>query len=74
MTGVKGQPKRGPTIYVQNHSEPDIKEDMLRQHFGKFGKIINIKLNSQKVGFITFDKVENAEVAIQEVGMKYKVY
>lgn len=58
------KPKRGPTIYVQAHN---ITDELLRTQFIKFGKIINVKLNNPTVGFVTFDKVECAELAVQEV-------
>jgi len=58
------RPKRGPTIYIQAHNLTD---EILREQFGKFGTIVNVKLNSQTVGFITYDCVENSEVAVREV-------
>jgi RNA recognition motif-containing protein len=72
--GSKGvnKPKRGPTIYVQAQAQT-ISDAILRQHFEKFGEIVAVKMNNPAVGFVTFDKVENAEYAVQEV-LYYFVY
>jgi hypothetical protein len=61
------RPKRGPTIYIQAHNLTD---DILRDQFGKFGTIVNVKLNNQSVGFVTYDCTESAELAIREVSLE----
>lgn len=58
-------PRRGNTVYVHGHG---VTEELLRKAFHNFGNIVNISLEKEKnCGFVTFDKMDSADVAIQEV-------
>lgn len=58
-------PKKGNTVYVHGHG---ITEDLLRKAFHNFGNIVNISLEKERsCGFVTFDKMDSADMAIQEV-------
>ncbi|KAL3870607.1 hypothetical protein ACJMK2_038656 [Sinanodonta woodiana] len=61
----KEPPKKGHTVYVRGFG---ISEDILRKAFSNIGTIVNINLEaSRHCGFVTFDKMESADLAIQEV-------
>jgi len=71
-------PKRGPAIYVQV-KDLLLSETLLTNVFGKFGRIVGIKLTYPGVAFVTFATTENADRAIAEMnggfhnGFKYAV-
>ncbi|KAM9325546.1 negative elongation factor E [Gastrophryne carolinensis] len=56
-------PRKGNTVYVRGVG---MKKQMLIDAFSKFGKIIDLSVDEQrKCAFVTFDKLESAEEAIQ---------
>ncbi|KAL4218933.1 Serine/threonine-protein kinase N2 [Mactra antiquata] len=58
-------PKKGNTVYVHGHG---VSEDLLRKAFHNFGNIVNVSLEKERhCGFVTFDKMDSADMAIQEV-------
>lgn len=58
-------PKKGNTVYVYGHS---VTEEILRKALTNFGNIVNISMETERhCGFVTFDKMESADTAIQEV-------
>lgn len=58
-------PKKGNTVYVHGHGAT---EELLRKAFHNFGTIVNISLEKERnCGFVTFDKMDSADMAIQEV-------
>jgi len=60
-------PKRGPTIYVCA-KEYGLTKDMLRILFGRFGRIVAVKLTRNiGVAFVTFATAENAENAVTQM-------
>ncbi|ODM98758.1 Negative elongation factor E [Orchesella cincta] len=60
----QNRPKHGPTIYV---GAQDLTEEVLKSVFKEFGKIVNVKIHSSSVGFVTFETAEIADRAITEV-------
>lgn len=59
------RPKQGNTVYVNGFG---VTEDILRTAFTPFGQIVNISMEVDKnCGFITFEKMESAEKAINEM-------
>jgi len=60
--------KRGPTIYI--HAS-NLTESVLQSAFKTFGNIVNIKIASGTTAFLTYEKVESAEVAITEVSKNF---
>ncbi|XP_066581745.1 negative elongation factor E [Prorops nasuta] len=59
------KPKAGNTIFVCGYK---VTEDFLKKHFQSFGNIINISMEAEKNrGFITFDKSDAAERAINDM-------
>ncbi|XP_043484073.1 negative elongation factor E [Leptopilina heterotoma] len=64
---AKAEPKHkgGNTIFVCGYK---ISEDFLKRHFQTFGNIVNISMETEKNrGFVTFDKTDAAERAINEM-------
>lgn len=58
-------PRKGNTVYVHGVG---MKKQMLTDAFSKFGKIIDLAMDDQrKCAFVTFDKMESADQAIQEL-------
>ncbi|XP_060594827.1 negative elongation factor E-like [Ruditapes philippinarum] len=58
-------PKKGNTVYVHGHG---VNEELLRKAFHNFGNIVNISMEKERnCGFVTFDKMDCADMAIQEV-------
>ncbi|KAM5146412.1 negative elongation factor E [Mantella aurantiaca] len=58
-------PRKGNTVYVHGVG---MKKQMLTDAFSKFGKIIDLAMDEQrKCAFVTFDKMESADQAIQEL-------
>ncbi|XP_045197091.1 negative elongation factor E-like isoform X2 [Mercenaria mercenaria] len=58
-------PKKGNTVYVHGHG---VNEELLRKAFHNFGNIVNISMEKERnCGFVTFDKMDSADMAIQEV-------
>lgn len=59
------KPRAGNTIFVFGYK---ISEDYLKKHFSSFGNILNISMEAEKNrGFITFDKPEAADRAINDM-------
>ncbi|XP_076649491.1 negative elongation factor E isoform X2 [Halictus rubicundus] len=58
------KPRVGNTIFVCGYK---ISEDFLKKHFQTFGNIINISMEAEKKGFVTFEKSDAAERAISEM-------
>lgn len=57
--------RTGNTIYVSGNK---VTEEYLRKHFSELGQILNISMEIEKNrGFITFNKPEVADQAIQEM-------
>ncbi len=58
------KPRQGNTVYVFGYS---VTEDILKATFADCGKIVNVSMEVEKnCGFVTFDKPEAAERAINE--------
>jgi len=68
--GQKANPENrekrvGNTIYVSGNK---VTEEYLRKHFSDFGQILNVSMEIEKHrGFITFNKPEVAETAINDM-------
>ncbi|XP_030853778.1 negative elongation factor E-like [Strongylocentrotus purpuratus] len=61
----EGGKKQGHTIFV---TSPEISEDLCKQAFSRFGTMANVSLEvERKRAFITFDKMEDADKAIEEM-------
>ena len=59
------KPRTGNTIYVSGNR---VTEEILRNNFSTFGKIVNVSMEIEKGrGFITFTKIESADRAISEM-------
>ncbi|XP_063794200.1 negative elongation factor E isoform X2 [Pseudophryne corroboree] len=59
------EPRKGNTLYVHGVG---LKKPMLNEAFSKFGKIIDLATEtSRNCAFITFEKMESADQAIQEL-------
>ncbi|KAL0279962.1 UNVERIFIED_CONTAM: hypothetical protein PYX00_001402 [Menopon gallinae] len=59
------KPRQGNTIFVSGYK---ITEDLLRKTFQGSGNIVNVSMEIEKNrGFVTFDKMEAAERAINEM-------
>lgn len=65
-TNPESRDKRtGNTIYVSGNK---VTEEYLRKHFSEFGQILNVSMEIEKHrGFITFNKPDVADQAIQEM-------
>ncbi|XP_015127214.1 negative elongation factor E [Diachasma alloeum] len=62
---IEHKPRTGNTIFVCGYK---ISEDFLKKHFSSFGNIINITMEAEKNrGFVTFDKPDAAERAINDM-------
>uniref|UniRef100_A0A336M931 Negative elongation factor E n=1 Tax=Culicoides sonorensis TaxID=179676 RepID=A0A336M931_CULSO len=60
--------RTGNTIYVSGNK---LSEEYLRKHFAVFGQILNISMETEKYrGFVTYNKPEAAETAINEMHTK----
>ncbi|ODM89949.1 Negative elongation factor E [Orchesella cincta] len=59
-------PKRGPSIYVSTQGHV-LSEETLRTIFGRFGRIVRVRLSNPGVAFVTFATTESAEHAISEM-------
>ncbi|XP_073404890.1 negative elongation factor E [Dendrobates tinctorius] len=58
-------PRKGNTVYVNGVG---MKKQMLTDSFSKFGKIIDLATDPQRnCAFVTFEKMESADQAIQEL-------
>lgn len=58
------KPRQGNTVYVNGYQ---ITEDILKTTFTDCGKIVNVSMEVEKnCGFVTFDKPESAQKAIQD--------
>ncbi|XP_077142184.1 negative elongation factor E [Ranitomeya variabilis] len=58
-------PRKGNTVYVNGVG---MKKQMLTDAFSKFGKIIDLATDAQRnCAFVTFEKMESADQAIQEL-------
>ncbi|XP_014207358.1 negative elongation factor E [Copidosoma floridanum] len=55
---------RGNTIFVSGYK---ISDEFLKKHFSRFGVIVKITIEAEKKAFITFEKIESAELAINEM-------
>ncbi|KAK7871221.1 hypothetical protein R5R35_001085 [Gryllus longicercus] len=63
--GRPDKPRQGNTIFVTGHN---ITEDFLKKAFQTCGTIVNVTMEIEKHrGFVTFDKVESADRAINEL-------
>ncbi|XP_052789968.1 negative elongation factor E-like [Mya arenaria] len=59
-------PKKGNTVYVHGMG---VSEETLRKTFSNFGKIVNVSMEKERnCGFITFENMDSADIAIQEGG------
>jgi len=59
-------PKQGKTVHVRGMG--NLTEEICREAFNNIGSIINVSMElDRNCGFVTFDKIESAEKAIQEV-------
>ncbi|XP_075042651.1 negative elongation factor E [Mixophyes fleayi] len=59
------EPRKGNTLYVHGVG---MKKQMLNDPFSKFGKIIDLATDpSRNCAFVTFEKMESADQAIQEL-------
>jgi len=58
-------PNRGPTLYVRGY---DLMTDPLTKAFEKYGQITRLNIEDrQKSAFITFDSLEQADLALREM-------
>ncbi|XP_035220474.1 negative elongation factor E-like [Stegodyphus dumicola] len=63
--GRPERPRQGNTIYVRGYG---VTQEILQKAFEPVGSIINISMEMDKnCGFVTFEKIEQAETAIKEV-------
>ncbi|XP_076313943.1 negative elongation factor E isoform X2 [Tachypleus tridentatus] len=66
--GRNERPRQGNTIYVNGFN---VTEEILRNGFAPFGNIMNISMELDKnCGFVTFEKMESADKAINEMNGK----
>lgn len=62
------KPKQGKTIHVRGVGL--LTEEICREAFNNVGSIISVSMElDRNCGFVTFDKIESAEKAIQEVSL-----
>jgi len=63
-----GGPKQGHTIHIRGKGPATLTETLCREVFGKIGSIVNITMEMERsCAFVTFQKIEMAERAIQDV-------
>ncbi|GIY85830.1 negative elongation factor E [Caerostris extrusa] len=63
--GRSERPRQGNTVYVKGFG---VTQELLVKVFEPVGKIINISMEMDKnCGFVTFEKIEQAEKAIKEI-------
>lgn len=63
--GRPERPRQGNTVYVRGYG---VTQELLQKTFEAVGNIINISMEMDKnCGFVTFEKIDQAEKAIKEV-------
>ncbi|XP_054722232.1 negative elongation factor E-like [Uloborus diversus] len=63
--GRPERPRQGNTVYVRGYG---VTQEILQKAFNSIGNIINISMEMDKnCGFVTFEKIEQAEKAIKEM-------
>lgn len=63
--GRPERPRQGNTIYVRGYG---VTQELLQKTFEPIGNIINISMEMDKnCGFVTFEKIDQAEKAIKDV-------
>lgn len=63
--GRPERPRQGNTVYVRGYG---VTQELLQKTFESIGNIINISMEMDKnCGFVTFEKIDQAEKAIKDV-------